>query len=92
MSKKSLSISSALMFILPVFPLLAGLTRLGNDIFTAVLNIRNFSPLIFGVLGLVAGLFGIKGSKIVSLVVLNLRVAFLTQGLYYFVDWNKLSP
>ncbi|MBN9653358.1 hypothetical protein J0K78_03690 [Halobacillus sp. GSS1] len=92
MSMKSLSISSALLFILTVFPLLAGLTRWGNDIFTAVLNISIFLPLIFGVLGLAAGLFGIKGRVKVSLVVFNLIGICLSSFLIFVAVFGFKQP
>ncbi|MGR9049649.1 hypothetical protein ACQ4XT_13570 [Halobacillus faecis] len=92
MSKKSLSISSGLLFILTVFPIIAGLTRWGNGIFTAVLHISIFLPLTFAVLGLAAGLFGIKGSVKVSLVVVNFIGICLSSFLIFVAVFGFQQP
>ncbi|MGM0830277.1 MAG: hypothetical protein ACQEU4_18805 [Bacillota bacterium] len=61
MTKKYYSIFSGVFFIMAIFPLIAGLTKWGNEIYVAVLNISIFLPLIFGVLGLIFALIGMNG-------------------------------
>ena len=56
MTKKTSSILSVLFFILAVLPLIFGLTKGGNGIYLAVINVSIFIPLYFSVLGLVYGL------------------------------------
>lgn len=71
MTKKYYSIFSGMFFIMAIFPLIAGLTKWGNEIYVAVLNSSIFSPLIFGVLGLIFALIGMKGKVKISLVLVN---------------------
>jgi hypothetical protein len=71
MTKKYYLIISGVFFIMAIFPLLAGLTKWGNVIYVAVLNVSIFLPLIFGVLGLIFALIGISGKVKISLVLVN---------------------
>ncbi|UOR12810.1 hypothetical protein [Halobacillus amylolyticus] len=84
MSKKAFSILSALLFILTVFPIIAGPTRWGNGLFVFVLDISIYLPLILGGAGLVFGLLGRKGNVKVSLVLLNIIGSF--HSLYYLLQ------
>ncbi len=48
-----------------------------DELFVFVINISLFFPFVFGVLGIIAGWFGIKGSVRISLLVINsLALAF----------------
>jgi hypothetical protein len=71
MTKKYYSILSGIFFIMAIFPLIAGLTKWGNEIYVAVLNVSIFLPLIFGVGGLIFALIGINGKVKISLVLVN---------------------
>jgi hypothetical protein len=71
MTKKYYSILSGLFSIMAIFPLIAGLTKWGNALYVAVLNISIFLPMIFGLLGLIFALIGIKAKVKVSLVLMN---------------------
>jgi hypothetical protein len=72
MLKKYYSIFSGVFFIMAVFPLIAGLTKIGNVVYVAVLNVSIFLPLIFGVLGLLFAFIGINGKVKISLVLVNI--------------------
>ncbi|MCR8848286.1 hypothetical protein NQ095_07720 [Rossellomorea sp. SC111] len=80
MKKKYYSILSGVFFIMATFPIMAGLTKWGNELYKTVLNASIFLPLILGVMGLIFALIGIKGKVKVSLVLLN--VLGLTLSLF----------
>ena len=69
--KKYYSILSGVFFIMAVFPLIAGLTEWGNELYVAVLNVSILVPLILGVVGLIFALIGIRGKVKVSLILVN---------------------
>jgi hypothetical protein len=71
MAKRYYSILSGAFFVMAVFPLAAGLTEWGNGLYVTVLNVSIFLPLIFGVLGLLFALIGLRGKVKVSLVTAN---------------------
>ncbi|MYL53909.1 hypothetical protein GLW08_11230 [Pontibacillus yanchengensis] len=83
MVKKYYSFLSGAFFIFAVFPLIAGLTKWGNELYIAVINISIFLPLILGILGLIFALIGIKGKVKVSLVIMNVLGVFLSIFLVY---------
>ncbi|NMH68301.1 hypothetical protein HF072_05860 [Bacillus sp. RO3] len=83
MAKKYYSIISGVFFIMASFPLIAGLTKWGNELYVAVLNISVFLPLIFGVLGLIFALIGINGKVKMSLVLINIIGVSLSLFLVY---------
>ncbi|MGE7218522.1 hypothetical protein ACQKJC_18645 [Priestia koreensis] len=69
--KKYYSILSSVFFIMTTVPLLAGLTKSGNFLYVALLEVSIFFPLILGVIGLIFALIGVKGGVKVSLVLVN---------------------
>ncbi|WLD92482.1 hypothetical protein [Alkalihalobacillus sp. AL-G] len=92
MSKKSFSYLSALFFVLSVFPLLAGLTRWGNGLYVYVLNINIYSPVIFGGIGLLFALFGMKGKVKIGLVLLNILALCLSLFLLFVAIYGFQEP
>jgi hypothetical protein len=92
MTKKNYSILSVVFFIMAIFPLIAGLTKWGNPIYVAVLNISVFLPLIFGVLGLIFAFIGIKGSVKVSLVLVNVLSVSLSSFLVFVAFFGFKQP
>ncbi|MGF2617482.1 hypothetical protein FZC84_15320 [Rossellomorea vietnamensis] len=83
MKKKSYSVLSVVFFIMAVFPLIAGLTTWGNDLYAAVLNISIFLPLIFGLAGLTFALLGMRGKVKISLILVNVLSVALSLFLVF---------
>ncbi|TYR77056.1 hypothetical protein FZC79_05000 [Rossellomorea vietnamensis] len=83
MKKQYYSVLSIVFFLLAVFPLIAGLTKWGNDLYAAVLNVSIFLPLIFGLAGLTFALLGKRGKVKISLVLVNVLSVALSLFLVF---------
>jgi hypothetical protein len=92
MTKKYFSILSGVFFIMAVFPIVAGLTNWGNELYVAVLNVSIFLPLILGVLGFIFALIGIKGNVKGSLVLLNIVGVSLSAFLVFIAIYGFQQP
>jgi hypothetical protein len=92
MTKKYYSILSGVFFIMAVFPIVAGLTNWGNELYVVVLNVSIFLPLILGVLGFIFALFGIKGKVKGSLVLLNIVGVSLSAFLVFIAMYGLQQP
>ncbi|QTC41572.1 hypothetical protein I7V34_21430 [Bacillus sp. V3] len=88
MAKRYYSILSGAFFVMPVFPLAAGLTEWGNGLYVTVLNVSIFLPLIFGVLGLLFALIGLRGKVKVSLVTANVLGISLSAFLVFIAMYG----
>jgi hypothetical protein len=75
-----------------ISPLIAGLTNWGNGLYVAVLDISIFTPLVFGLLGLIFAFIGIKGKIKVSLVLVNVLGISLSLFLAFIAFWGFKQP
>ena len=71
MRKKVFTALSGICFFLAAFPLIFMTTDWGAALFSALINISIFLPLLIGILGCVFALLGLKGSMRVYLILLN---------------------
>ncbi|MGX1194561.1 hypothetical protein [Metabacillus sp. SLBN-84] len=92
MSKKSLSLLSGFCFVIAVFPLLAGLTKWGNSLYTGVLQISVFLPLLFASAGLLFALVGTGGRLKGVLVSLNAAGFSLSAFLVFIAMFGFEQP
>jgi hypothetical protein len=90
--KKTFSILSAVFFVIAVFPILAGLTSWGNDLFVSVLSVSVFLPFGFSVAGLVLAFLGVKGKTKFGLVLLNSAGAGLSLFLIFVATMGFQQP
>ncbi|KGP72868.1 hypothetical protein N782_09760 [Pontibacillus yanchengensis Y32] len=89
--KKLFTILSIVLFVLSIIPLI-GLTKWGNGIFVAVLEISLFLPLCFGFIGFVFALFGVKGKTRLSLILLHIFGVCLNLFLIFIAVYGFQQP
>ncbi|MDX8290416.1 hypothetical protein SLL00_11460 [Metabacillus indicus] len=92
MSKKSRSLLSGFCFVIAVLPLLAGLTKWGNSLYTGVLEISVFLPLLFASAGLLFALIGAGGRLKGILVSLNAAGVSLAAFLVFIALFGFQQP
>lgn len=77
MLKKSFSLLSAVFLLLTVFPVIPPFDKWGDKLFVFILEISIYLPFIFGVIGILFALVGVKGNIKITLVIANILGLFL---------------
>ncbi|KHF39932.1 hypothetical protein [Halalkalibacter okhensis] len=92
MFKRLFSLLSIIFFILSVVPLMAGLAQWGNRILAYILNISIYLPFVLGLVGLIFGLFGLKGKIRKSLIILNIIALSASLFLIFVAMYGFQQP